>query len=35
MPEIDDGDLLNVEEDEEELYYYEDSEIARDNYPFN
>jgi hypothetical protein len=35
MPEIDDGDLLNVEEDEEKLYYYEDSEIARDNYPLN
>ena len=35
MPEIDDGDLLNVEEDEEQFYSYEDSEIARDNYPFN
>ena len=32
MPEIDDGDLLKVGEDEEALYYYEDSEIARENY---
>lgn len=35
MPEINDDDLLKIGENEEELYYCEDSEIVRENYLYN